>query len=81
MPTTLPKTSRVWRDDSERFPNDMLLRRLGYVIVKRPKRGEAIWRLRFIDGSYGPDELESVILARIDAAEEGERRKKTKVRR
>lgn len=33
------------RDKQPRFPDDDKLREKGYVIVSRPNRGEALWKL------------------------------------
>lgn len=51
-------------DRSDRHPDDVRLRRMGFVIVARPRRGEAVWEygglhythseaLRLLDGEGG----------------------------
>lgn len=65
-----PQTSRLWRDDTDRFPDDHLLRRLGWIIMLRPDKGDATWWMRLPNGKR-LEEKHSALMHQIIDAEKG----------
>jgi hypothetical protein len=40
------QATSAWRETADRFPVDRRLRRLGFSILSRPRRGPVLWRRR-----------------------------------